>query len=426
MERCYVIADDLTGANAAAVLLKQEGMSPYVVFKQNNHSARMRKNVPALLFNTESRNMSPEAAGIAVEKIMKEIMESDKTPALIAKRIDSTLRGNIGGETDAVLGSLDSAYVAYMVPAFPEAGRTVLHGKMYVNQRPLEHSEAAQDPLKPVVCSEVKQIVEAQSHFKAGNIEISTIRGGTQSIQAAVEEKRRDGCRIIIFDGETGADLERIAEAVTGNENRFITVDPGPFTRQIVHARKKQGRILLLVGSVNPVTRLQVEKLREECQDAECVLVQTRYLIEEEAARKKEMVRAVAACLQAYKSKKAVLIAGDGIYPENRIDFSKPGFGENAEAFSQRITDGITEIAVRLLRKQKGINSLFLSGGDVAVSLLQKSKAEGFIPVAEVLPLAVCGCVAGGLLNGCRVITKGGMAGGEAAIVDCVRYLNNI
>ncbi|MEG1291979.1 MAG: four-carbon acid sugar kinase family protein, partial [Lachnospiraceae bacterium] len=153
MPQCVVIADDLTGANATGVLLKKMNYQTYTVMNMERLELSFLSDCDCLMYPTDSRGITSELAYNRVYNVTKLLM--DKNIKVYSKRIDSTLRGNIGSETDAILDGLGKEYVAIAAPCFPASGRIVIGGYMLVNGLPLHKTEAALDPKTPVTTSEV-------------------------------------------------------------------------------------------------------------------------------------------------------------------------------------------------------------------------------------------------------------------------------
>ena len=77
---------------------------------------------------------------------------------LYSKRIDSTLRGNLGGETDAMLDCLGKDFIAVSAPCFPSSGRTLVGGYLLVDDLPLHKTNIAIDPKTPVKTSDMARL----------------------------------------------------------------------------------------------------------------------------------------------------------------------------------------------------------------------------------------------------------------------------
>ena len=101
MAQVLVIADDLTGANATGVLLKKNGFDTYTVLDAANGADRSLADCDCLVVPTESRAIDSQEAYERVKAALVSL--GGEEVKLYAKRIDSTLRGNLGRETDAFL-----------------------------------------------------------------------------------------------------------------------------------------------------------------------------------------------------------------------------------------------------------------------------------------------------------------------------------
>ena len=95
-----IVADDLTGANASGVLLKKLGLSVSSLFRLNSASAH---EADVLAYSTASRGLPPEEA---FQRVKEAFLQLKTGGEFFNKRIDSTLRGNIGAEIDGGLAAL--------------------------------------------------------------------------------------------------------------------------------------------------------------------------------------------------------------------------------------------------------------------------------------------------------------------------------
>ena len=101
MAQCIVIADDLTGANATGVLLTKMNYQAYTVMNPAAVSPETIEGSDCVLYPTDSRGISPEEAYQRTYDAVKLLASPEVV--VYGKRIDSTLRGNLGRETDAML-----------------------------------------------------------------------------------------------------------------------------------------------------------------------------------------------------------------------------------------------------------------------------------------------------------------------------------
>ena len=127
MAHCVVIADDLTGGNATGVLFRKSGYEANTVLNLAAVDPALLESSDCVIYPTDSRGVSPEEAYERVRKAC-EILAGENVK-IYTHRIDSTLRGNLGSETDAMLDFLGEEYIAVAAPCFPATARVVSGGR---------------------------------------------------------------------------------------------------------------------------------------------------------------------------------------------------------------------------------------------------------------------------------------------------------
>ena len=291
MPQCLIIADDLTGANATGVLLHKAGYSAYTVL-QLDGAKGIQSECDCLLYPTNSRSRTSEEAYRRVFEATKKLKSVDTK--VYAKRIDSTLRGNLGRETDAMLDALGGNYTALVAPSFPSSGRIVCGGYMLVNSVPLHKTSAAVDPKNPIDTSRVENIFRRQSKYPVESVDLGELRKGKAYVAERITALAKEGIRTILFDCITDDDLELIAGAGTAAGIPFISVGPGPFTAALVKStvvprtKNEDGSVLLVIGSVNAVAKTQIDEVLPS-RDIFVSLVKIEELIKNDEARQAEI-----------------------------------------------------------------------------------------------------------------------------------------
>ncbi len=469
--RCCVIADDLTGANATGVLLRNEGLRTCTVLSLDSGTDDSIRDFEALTVPTDSRALT---AGEAYQIVRNTVAKFDPHAVeLFNKRIDSTLRGNIGREIDAVLDVLTPPRTAIVVPVFPKAGRICIGDYLLVNGILLEHTDAARDPKMPVRSSRPTEIVASQTDRRVGHVGLDTVTRGTSAIAAALREASADGCRMIVVDSLTDADLRAVAYGAIESGLRFITADPGPFTAAVMNAllardteRAEKGsphsrdtsraRVLMCVGSVTSMTAdqlrhtfdsldvayafLKAEELlgaasdgsagREDSEDRTAATARQHKEAEATSGdpdtRAEREITRVANGLARLADRHTVLCVST-----NRLDLSQTIDLEaearnreiSAETLSDRINRAVAAVGERILDEVPSIGGIFSSGGDITVALCRAGGADGISLHHEVLPLAATGRLRGGRHHGTYIVSKGGMVGERDATTRCVNSL---
>lgn len=428
MPQCVVIADDLTGGNATGVLLKKMNYKAYTVMNQERIALSVLNDCDCVIYPTDSRGIEAEAAYNRVYNVLRLLKQEEVL--VYSKRIDSTLRGNLGSETDAMLDVLGKEYVAVVAPCFPASGRIVAGGYMLVNGQPLHKTDIAIDPKTPVLVSEPQVLFKEQSKYPVAALELKDYMHGKHYLADRMKELVNSGSRILIMDCVTQEDLDLIADAVITSGLSVVAVDPGVFTatlarKRIVPIEKTQkNRILAVVGSVNPNTTAQMEELWLS-QRTHNVFVNTKELLAGDTRNAAEIERVTSEILRDAQQSVVSTVTGDGIYPKNRIDFQP--YMEQMQCTVDELTNVINrafaEITYRIFKADATFKGLYTSGGDVTVAVCKRFDTAGLRLLDEVLPLAAYGQFLKGEFDGIHIITKGGSQGSKDAINRCITYL---
>lgn len=429
MAKVIVIADDLTGSNATGVLLKKNGLDTCTVLNAKDATSPEVQRSGCLVIPTNSRAIPAQDAYRSVADTLSPLISNEI--GLYAKRIDSTLRGNLGSETDAFLDLLGEDTIAVCVPCFPTSGRVLVGGYMLVNGVPLQKTSVAQDPKCPITTSSAKALFKAQSKYPVASIHLDDIARGAESLGQLFAKLKGEGNRIIICDSMVNEDMETIADALILAGISFVPVDPGVFTaicakRKVPSDAPKSSakKVLCMIGSVNAVAREQVNELLSNVPQFS-VLLEVKEILESAERRTAEISRIVNEVL-AHKDEHSVFsVIGCGIDPMRRVPFEPymQRDGVDMETLSERITNAFAEIAVQLFEKEPAICGLYSTGGDITAAINSLFGTLGLKLYDEVVPLAGYGELIGGKFPGLKFISKGGMVGDPKAMVTCVNYL---
>lgn len=427
MPQVVIIADDLTGANATGVLLARQGFKTATFLNLDEDFKRTKHNFNVISTSTDSRGITKEEAYSRVSDVVK--FFKDKKVRLFSKRIDSTLRGNLGAEIDAVLDELSGEELAIVVPAFPASERITVGGYLLVNSVPLEKTDVSKDPKTPVHHTYVPNIIKGQTKYSVGFIPLSKTLKSSDIVKEAILGERDKGSRVIVIDATTNEEIALIAKAVKDTKLKVIAVDPGPFTAAltkelIVEPKKVPGqKVMLVVGSVTNTTRKQLDELRLRF-DPLLVSVNAKNLIYEDTLNEEinRVVEKLFKNIQSYEIVGVVTTEKE----EEVLNLNEHAtiLGITEDEAAERISVGLAKIAKRVMeRKDSLIGGLYTSGGDVTVAVCKEFQSEGIEVKDEVLPLAAYGRIINGEYNNIPIITKGGLVGDSTALVKSVEYL---
>ncbi len=127
----------------------------------------------------------------------------------ICSTFDSTDAGNIGPVMDALRADSGDAIVL-VTPAFPETGRTVYMGNLFVGSLPLNESPLKDHPLNPMHDSNLVRVLARQSRIKIGLIGLADIARGPDAVRARLADLSGKGFGAAIVDAAFDRDLETI------------------------------------------------------------------------------------------------------------------------------------------------------------------------------------------------------------------------
>ncbi len=222
-----IVADDLTGATTVGVLLARSGLKTAAFFDTESF-ARNEVEYPAMVVSSDSRPLPKAEAQHKVSAAVKQLQA--RGAHYFTKRIDTTLRGGIGFEIDAMLEQLPQETVAVVVPAMPQSRRILVGGYSVIDSVALSRTDVARDVRTPVTESWVPGLLAAQTHHQVGHIALTSVMKGEGQIQQDLQEQQQRGVRVIVVDAITVDDVDAIAGAVVALNWNVLAVDPGPFT----------------------------------------------------------------------------------------------------------------------------------------------------------------------------------------------------
>ena len=423
MQKYIVIADDLTGSNATCSLFKKIGLRAASILKLQGD---INYDVDVISYSTASRGLDKEEAYNKVSEAIK-ILKS-KDVLVYNKRIDSTLRGNIGTEINAMLDNLEDDRIAIVIPSYPDSGRIVVNKTMLVNGVLLENSDAGKDPKTPIKTSCVESLIQKDIKYSSTYFTLSDIEQPIEEIVKKIQEAIKKS-RVLIFDAVNNEDIIKISKAIIHSDIDIVTVDPGPFTlyysKELQKKNHLEKKILMVIGSVTATTKKQIEYILQE-EDIFLVKMKVEDFFEKETCLK-EIERVIAYIKKGIASYDLFLVTTSPIGDEKKADLQKlaENLNTTVEEISKIIANTLTETVVKILKETEKFEGVYSSGGDITIALLEKLKAIGVEIREEVIPLAAYGRLIGGDFPNLKLVSKGGMVGDEKTIKLCLHKIKN-
>lgn len=198
------VADDLTGATTTGVLLARSKARTAVFF--NEEAAEKTEGIDELDAILISSNSRPLPANEAYDKVKSATIALKKMGVeYFSKRIDTTLRGGVGVEIDAMLDQMKEGTVAVVVPAMPQSRRILVGGYSVIDGVALINTPVAQDVRTPVKENYIPRLLEGQTRRKVGLVTLDKVLAGEEVIEEALAEQKKAGCEVILCPFITAA-----------------------------------------------------------------------------------------------------------------------------------------------------------------------------------------------------------------------------
>jgi D-threonate/D-erythronate kinase len=433
-----IVADDLTGATTVGVLLARAGISTAAFF--NEKFLDTDSGHVAMVLSSDSRALNKEVAQQKVKSAVAALKE--KGAVYFSKRIDTTIRGGIGFEVDAMLEELEPETVAVMVPSMPQSRRIVVGGYSIIDGVALSKTPVANDVRTPVTESHVPTLMAQQTKHQIGVVSLGALLAGKETLKQSLQSEREKGARVIIVDAITIEDVEAIAQAVTELQWNVLAVDPGPFSEKLAIARgfstqnddinfgeisedEITGTAIAVAGSATPVTKTQLKAL--SCKEwAVQIPISAQALIDTKDSAPVEIQRAVSETLMTVASQKPNVILLETALTCDVLNLSakEQEFGLQPGQAANNINRGLGEIVAQVLSHElDDVKGIYMTGGDTMVNVLNVLGAKGIELLDYVIPQADLGRIIGGKYDGLVVVGKGGLTGADDTAISIVKRI---
>ncbi|MEZ0603463.1 3-oxo-tetronate kinase [Paraburkholderia sp. IW21] len=369
------IADDFTGATDLANMLVRGGMRTVQTIGVPASSEAVEAD--ALVVALKSRTI-PAADAVAQSLAALDWLRAQGCRQFFFKycsTFDSTDAGNIGPVTDALLDALSAeggaAAFTIACPAFPENGRTIYRGHLFVGDTLLNESGMENHPLTPMRDANLVRVLQRQTESKVGLVRYDAVAKGVSAVRESFAALRRDGVRMAIADSVSDADLYVLGEAcadlalITGGSGVALGL-PANFRRTGLLAEqadaaqlpRAEGLSVVLAGSASKATNAQVAAWRE---------TRPAFRIDPLAAARGEPVveQALAFAQQYFDKAEPVLIYATATPDEVKAVQRELGVNE-----AGHLVESLLASIARGLR-ERGVRKFVVAGGETSGAVVQ-------------------------------------------------------
>jgi 3-dehydrotetronate 4-kinase len=378
------IADDYTGASDLANTLTRCGLRTVQTIGVPSDDLELPE-VDAVVVSLKSRSIE---AGLAVTRSRSAEQwlrgrGADHVLFKICSTFDSTDAGNIGPVMDALREDSGDSIVL-VTPAFPETGRTVYQGNLFVGSVPLNESPLKDHPLNPMHDSNLVRVLARQSRTKIGLVDLADIARGADAVRARLADLAGKGFGAVIADAVFERDLETIGKVALDHR---VSVGASGLGLGLARALVASGRVksnapnaladaavggpaACLAGSCSQATLRQIAS-------AEAVMPVLHLDPERVVAGPDEARRALAWARERLKDT-PILIASSSTPDQVAALQSRHGRDAAGHAIEQAMAD----IAEGLVKS--GVRRLVVAGGETSGAVVDRLGIPGFLVGAEI------------------------------------------
>ncbi|WP_338647700.1 3-oxo-tetronate kinase [Pseudomonas sp. ML2-2023-3] len=208
------IADDFTGATDLANMLVRGGMRTVQSIGIPGSEVAAGFDADAIVIALKSRTMPTQdavAESLAALNWLRE-QGCEQIFFKYCSTFDSTAAGNIGQVSEALLEALGSDFTL-ACPAFPENGRTIFRGHLFVQDQLLSESGMQHHPLTPMTDANLVRVLQSQTTLKVGLLRYDSIALGAEHVRGKIAELRAQGIGMAIADALSDEDLYTLGTA---------------------------------------------------------------------------------------------------------------------------------------------------------------------------------------------------------------------
>ena len=376
------IADDYTGASDLANTLTRAGLRTVQTIGVPADDLKLPE-VDAVVVSLKSRSIEASIAverSLAAEKWMRG-RGAAHVLFKICSTFDSTDKGNIGPVTDALRAASGDAIVL-VTPAFPETGRTVYKGNLFVGSVPLNESPLKDHPLNPMHDSNLVRVLARQSKTGIGLVDLATLSRGADAVRARLADLAKQGNGAAIIDAVFDSDLETIGKVAVSHRlsvgasgiglglARALAGETAQSAAAEVTEKPVGGPAACLAGSCSQATLGQIASAE--------TIMPVLHLDPDQVIKGKDEARRALAWARERLGSHPVLIASSAAPDQVAALQARHGREASGHALEQAMAD----IAEGLVGG--GVRRLVIAGGETSGAVVDRLGIPGFLVGAEI------------------------------------------
>lgn len=414
------IADDYTGATDLANTLTRNGLRTLQLQGVPDDDAISPMEVDAVVIALKSRSIAADRAvtlSLAADAWLRG-QGAGHILFKICSTFDSTDHGNIGPVTDALRAAHGMAR-ALVTPAFPETGRTVYQGHLFVGTTLLSESPLRDHPLNPMRDANLVWLLARQSGAAVGLVRYAQVEAGASAMRSALAEMKDVGS--VVVDALDERHLETIGRVALdgslsvgasglglGLARALVSRHPASGALDAAIALPAEGGIAMIAGSCSQATLRQVAEAGRDYP--------VLRMVPEDLLRAGAIDR-MAEWAAPHLARRQPFLIATSAAPE-QVEQAQARHG--AEAVAHGIESALAGVAERLV--ENGVRRLVVAGGETSGAVVERLGIRAFLIGAEVAPgVPVVHAREQG--REIALVLKSGNFGGPAFFADAVRAM---
>ncbi len=417
------IADDYTGASDLANTLTRCGLRTVQTIGVPSVDLSLPE-VDAVVVSLKSRSIEASQA-VAKSRAAEKWMRARGASHVLFKvcsTFDSTDAGNIGPVMDALRADSGDAIVL-VTPAFPETGRTVYQGNLFVGAVPLNESPLKDHPLNPMHDSNLVRVLARQSEGKVGLVDLAVISRGPDAVRGRLAELAKRDFAAAIADAVFERDLETIGTVALDHR---VSVGASGIGLGLARALVGSGRVkanaatamshkavggpaACLAGSCSQATLQQIAKAEQT--------MPVLHLDPDQVVASEGEARRALQWANEHLGNGPILIASSSTPDQVAAVQARHGRDAAGHAIEQAMAD----IAEGLVKS--GVRRLVVAGGETSGAVVDRLGIPGFLVGPEIAAgvpvLRAVGAAQGDML----LALKSGNFGGPEFFSDALKLM---
>ncbi|QPF86843.1 four-carbon acid sugar kinase family protein [Bradyrhizobium genosp. L] len=417
------IADDYTGASDLANTLTRAGLRTVQTIGVPASDLTLPE-VDAVVVSLKSRSIE---AGLAVTRSRAaETWLRGRGAAHVLFKIcstfDSTDAGNIGPVMDALRADSGDS-VVLVTPAFPETGRTVYQGNLFVGAVPLNESPLKDHPLNPMRDSNLVRVLARQSRTKVGLVDLATLARGADAVRAKLADLAAKGIGAAIIDAVFDRDLETIGQVALDHR---LSVGASGIGLGLARGLIASGRVKPAAANATPEMAVggPAACLAGSCSQATLQQIAgaekrmpVLHLDPERIVTTKDEAQRALSWAKGRLGEGPILIASSATPEHVAALQSRHG----RDAVGHAIEQAMADLAEGLVGA--GVRRLVIAGGETSGAVVDRLRIPGFLVGAEIAAgvpvLRAVGAASGEML----LALKSGNFGGPEFFSDALALM---